>query len=149
MTVAAMSLRCAQLKTQLSDFADSRGETPAVRSQLALVGSTNFARILDELCACLTNFEYSMKEEEEFAAVQIDRQRNNLIYVTMVLTATTVSLSFVSMVAGIFGENVMPASVDSSPLPLFGIVNALSAAVGVIIFGGVMLFCHTQGITGS
>jgi Mg2+ and Co2+ transporter CorA len=148
LTVASTRQKCAQLKLQLGDFADNES-TPTIKASLSLVGSTNFSRILDELCACLNSFEYSMTEEEEFASIQIDRQRNNLIYVTMVLTASSLSVSFVSMIAGIFGENMMPAAIDTSTSPLWAIVNLSAGAVALCMFGGVMSYCYLQGIRGT
>lgn len=79
---------------------------------------------------------------EKFIDSELDRSRNELVVIEIVVTAVTMGFSFVSCVGGLFGMNLVNGKEESHVM--FVLVTSSSVVVGVLLCALVVLFAYKR-----
>lgn len=79
---------------------------------------------------------------EKFIDSELDRSRNELVVIEIVVTAVTMGFSFVSCVGGIFGMNLVNGKEGSHVM--FVLVTCSSIVIGVLLCALVVLFAYKR-----
>jgi hypothetical protein len=138
LTILGRQHRCQQLKRQFAEL--NEAEPTALLETLKYV---KYARTLDWLHTSLQTFEHNVSDEEEFTAIQLDRQRNNIQMATLMLTAVSITFSFMSMVSGMLGENLGVGTVFLvGTARVYAITNSIAVLCSICIFACTVAYCR-------
>ena len=92
---------------------------------------------------CKTIDEY-IENTETVTSIGIDTARNGIIKLELTLTAMTFATSIMTLVGGLYGENVpLPGGVKESPTA-FVVINGLAAVVCVLMYLGIWSYCKAR-----
>eukprot|EP00890_Picochlorum_soloecismus_P000217 jgi/Picsp_1/1196/NSC_04677-R1_rna splicing protein len=95
---------------------------------------------VDAMYDKLVSIEEYIKDTEEYINIELDSSRNRLIRMDIILSVATFAIMPFNLLAGILGENlVIPQQITKSVSEFFG-VNAIAAAVCLIVFYSLMLY---------
>ncbi|XP_042409422.1 magnesium transporter MRS2-I-like isoform X2 [Zingiber officinale] len=102
---------------------------------------------VEELEMLLELREY-VDDTEDYINLQHDNHRNQLIQLELFLSACTVSLTFYSLVGGIFGMNI-PFSWNDNHEYIFNWVVTIGGLISALILVTVLAFARFKGLIGS
>ena len=92
---------------------------------------------------CKTIDEY-IENTETVTSIGIDTARNGIIKLELTLTAMTFATSIMTLVGGLYGENVpLPGGVKESPTA-FVLINGGAALVCVLMYLGIWSYCKAR-----
>jgi len=81
-------------------------------------------------------------DTEDFISISQDSHRNKLIQIDLVMTSLSFSLTFLAMVASVFGMNVTSGLEENERA--FDVIIMVSAAIAIMAFAIFMVFAHYQ-----
>jgi Mg2+ and Co2+ transporter CorA len=130
-----------EMQAASSAAADEAHKLPA--TVLDTLKHIKYARTIDWMQSQLGTLVQNVTDEEEFAAIQLDRQRNNIQYATLVLTAVSISFSFMSMVSGMLGENLGVGTVFLvGTVRTYAIANSIAVLCSTSILAVTLMYCR-------
>ncbi|XP_042399654.1 magnesium transporter MRS2-I-like isoform X1 [Zingiber officinale] len=115
--------------------------------ELEMLLEAYFIQIDSTLNKLNTLREY-VDDTEDYINLQHDNHRNQLIQLELFLSACTVSLTFYSLVGGIFGMNI-PFSWNDNHEYIFNWVVTIGGLISALILVTVLAFARFKGLIGS
>ncbi|XP_042409425.1 magnesium transporter MRS2-I-like isoform X5 [Zingiber officinale] len=100
------------------------------------------------LTASVQKLREYVDDTEDYINLQHDNHRNQLIQLELFLSACTVSLTFYSLVGGIFGMNI-PFSWNDNHEYIFNWVVTIGGLISALILVTVLAFARFKGLIGS
>ncbi|KAK7268908.1 hypothetical protein RIF29_21617 [Crotalaria pallida] len=96
----------------------------------------------------LTTLREYIDDTEDYINIQLDNHRNQLIQLELFLSSGTVSLSFYSLVAAIFGMNI-PYTWNENHGEKFKWVVIGSGVISAVMFLLIVAYARKKGLVGS
>ncbi|KAI4311308.1 hypothetical protein MLD38_036214 [Melastoma candidum] len=95
----------------------------------------------------LTTLRGYIDDTEDYLNLQLDKHRNQLIQLELILTAATISLAIYSLVGGYFGMNI-PFAWNEGHGYLFKWVAIVTGALCTVVFLFILAYARHKGLIG-